>query len=47
MQLSYGSVKNINDGLYIKNNPQDASDNLKVDNNQKEKDNNTNNNTEE
>ena len=39
MQLSYGSVKNINDGLYIKQNPQDASDNLKVDNNQKEKEN--------
>ncbi len=39
MQLSYGSVKNINEGLYIKNNPQDASDNLKVDNNQKEKEN--------
>ena len=32
MQLSYGSVKNISDGLYIKNNPQDASGEVKVDN---------------
>ena len=32
MQLSYGSVKNIADGLYIKNNPQDASGEVKVDN---------------
>lgn len=32
MQLSYGSVKNINDGLYIKQNPQDASGEVKVDN---------------
>ena len=32
LQLSYGTVKNINDGLYIKNNPQDASGEVKVDN---------------
>jgi len=39
LQLSYGTVKNINEGLYIKNNPQDASGEVKVDNNAKEKDN--------
>lgn len=32
LQLSYGTVKNINDGLYIKNNPQDATGKTKVDN---------------
>lgn len=32
MQLSYGSVKNIYDGMYIKNNPQDATGETKVDN---------------
>ena len=32
LQLSYGTVKNINDGLYIKNNPQDATGETKVDN---------------
>lgn len=32
MQLSYGTVKNINDGLYIKQNPQDATGETKVDN---------------
>lgn len=37
MQLSYGSVKNIADGLYIKNNPQDATGETKVDNKTKEK----------
>ena len=36
LQLSYGTVKNINDGLYIKNNPQDATGETKVDNNAKE-----------
>lgn len=43
LQLSYGTVKNINDGLYIKNNPQDATGETKVDNNAKEKENNTEN----
>ena len=38
MQLSYGSVKNIADGLYIKQNPQTAEGETKVDNKQKEKD---------
>ena len=38
MQLSYGSVKNIADGLYIKQNPQTAEGEVKVDNKQKEKD---------
>jgi HK97 family phage portal protein len=32
LQLSYGSVKNIADGLYIKDNPQDATGETKVDN---------------
>lgn len=32
LQLSYGSVKNISDGLYIKNNPQTAEGETKVDN---------------
>ena len=32
LQLSYGSVKNIADGLYIKQNPQDATGETKVDN---------------
>ena len=32
MQLSYGSVKNISDGLYIKQNPQTAEGETKVDN---------------
>ena len=32
MQLSYGSVKNISDGLYIKQNPQTAEGEVKVDN---------------
>lgn len=32
MQLSYGTVKNISDGLYIKQNPQDATGETKVDN---------------
>ena len=32
MQLSYGSVKNINEGLYIKQNPQTAEGETKVDN---------------
>ena len=36
LQLSYGTVKNINDGLYIKNNPQDATGEVKVDNQAKE-----------
>lgn len=36
LQLSYGTVKNINDGLYIKNNPQDATGEIKVDNQAKE-----------
>ena len=37
LQLSYGTVKNINEGAYIKNNPQDATGEVKVDNNAKEK----------
>ncbi len=44
LQLSYGTVKNINDGAYIKNNQQDASGEVKVDNQVKE---NNDNNTEE
>ena len=36
LQLSYGTVKNINDGLYIKDNPQNAVGETKVDNNAKE-----------
>ena len=32
LQLSYGSVKNIADGLYIKQNPQTAEGETKVDN---------------
>ena len=36
LQLSYGTVKNINDGVYVKNNPQDASGEMKVDNQAKE-----------
>lgn len=36
LQLSYGTVKNINEGLYIKNNPQDATGEIKVDNQAKE-----------
>ena len=32
LQLSYGSVKNISDGLYIKQNPQTAEGETKVDN---------------
>ena len=36
LQLSYGTVKNINDGVYVKNNPQDATGEIKVDNQAKE-----------
>ena len=43
LQLSYGTVRNINEGLYIKNNPQDATGEIKVDNNAKEKENKTEN----
>ena len=32
MQLAYGTVKNISEGKYIKNNPQDASNEEKIDN---------------
>ena len=32
LQLSYGTMKNINDGLYIKQNPQDSTGETKVDN---------------
>lgn len=32
MQLSYGTVKNISEGKYIKNNPQDATGETQVDN---------------
>ena len=37
MQLSYGTVKNISEGVYVKNNPQDATKEVKVDNKVKEK----------
>lgn len=43
LQLSYGTVKNISEGMYVKQNAQDASGNLKVDNNAKEKENKTEN----
>ena len=36
LQLSSGTVKNINEGAYVKNNPQDATKELKVDNQAKE-----------
>ena len=36
LQLSYGTVKNINEGAYVKNNPQDATGEIKVDNQAKE-----------
>lgn len=32
LQLSYGSVKNIAEGVYVKNNPQSAEGEVKVDN---------------
>ena len=36
LQLSYGTVKNINSGAYVKQNPQDATGKMKVDNQAKE-----------